>query len=62
MQTYNISNISNLGSADLRGVPARHLLAEVQRAGCVLGTHDGAGGGISEVRNEDILRWLMKIG
>ena len=44
-----IFHFSNLGPADLRGVPARPLLAEVQRAGGILGTHDGAGSGVAEV-------------
>ena len=42
--------MSKLGSADMRGVPARHLLAEVQRARGVLGTHVRVGGGTTEVR------------
>ena len=42
-------HFSNLGPTNLRGVPPRPLLAEVQRAGGVLGTHDGAGSGVAEV-------------
>ena len=42
-------HFSNLGPADLRGVPARPLLAEVQRAGGLLGTHDGTSRGTAKV-------------